>query len=118
MVTQFIRKFKQLGDKRIILTTATFGSFNYDSILENEEKFEKIMFGENGDPLNTNDKMLVLADTKRLSFTKGNYSALQQMPEITKNIIDTLNEFGDCFIIAPNKMLADLFQKSLAVDRV
>jgi hypothetical protein len=116
MIACFVNLFKKLGDKKIILTSATFGSFNYDSILPKGEKFEKIMFGEDGDPLNTNNKMLLLADTKRLSFTKGKYSALQQMQEITKNIADILNEFGDCFIIAPNKMLADLFKKSLTSD--
>lgn len=116
MVAHFIRHFKELGDKRVILTTATFGCFDYDFVLPEGEVFGRVLFGENGDPLGTNDKMLILTDTKRLSFTKGKYSALQQMPEITKNIIDIINEFGDCFVVAPNKMLADSYQRSLAIE--
>jgi hypothetical protein len=114
MVMYFICFMMAKGDKRIILTTATFGSFNYNTLLDNGNKFIDVMFGENGDPLYTNEKMLLIADTKTLSFTRGKYSAKAQLPIIVHKICRWLDELGDnCFIIAPTIDLAKLYKKAI-----
>lgn len=115
MIMYFIRFLMAQGDKRIILTTATFGgSYDYNLLLDSGNKFIDVMFGENGDPLYTNEKMLLIADTKTLNFTRGKDSAKAQLPIIVPKICRWLDEIGDdCFIIAPTIELAALYQKAL-----
>jgi len=72
------------------------------------------MFGDKGDPLSTNSKMLILADSKKYSITKGKYSILNNMLEIAYYISQVLDEFGDdCLIVAANMDSADLIKKAL-----
>jgi hypothetical protein len=80
----FISKaLENSGEKRIVFTTATFGSLKFEKILRIENISDYIW----GDPLNTSSKLLVVADKSRISpynFTKK----LQHVKDLIKAIID------------------------------
>jgi hypothetical protein len=94
----------QNQNKRVILTSATFGSYDYSSLFNGMELQYKI-FGENGDPLNANSKMLILADSKK-STAKGIRSPYykETFKTLINEIINILDIYGDanCMIITQN----------------
>lgn len=115
MTMEFIRDMQMQMNKRIILTSATFGSYNYKNLFIKGTIVNEVMFGEYGDPKDTNSKMLILADQKRYSNTKGKYSINSNKELIAKQISQVLDEISEeCFILAPNKQQADFIQKELA----
>lgn len=80
--------FKQLNkkDKRIFITSSTFGEFDYQNFLfKDVETMNSMQFGTAGDPLNTTSKMLILADTKKYS-DRGEYSIYKNRNEICEKI--------------------------------
>jgi len=80
----FISKaLENSGEKRIVFTTATFGSLKFEKLLGIENISNYIW----GDPLNTSSKLLVVADKSRISpynFTKK----LQHVKDLIKAVID------------------------------
>jgi len=52
-------------NKRMWLTSATICSYDYRKLFMNENKLQSLMFGDEGDPMNTNGQMLIIADTKK-----------------------------------------------------
>ena len=114
MTVEFIRDMQMRLDKRIILTSATFGSYKYENLFIKGTKVNKVMFGKNGDPKNTNSKMLILADCKRYSNTKGKYSVNSNKELIAKQLTQIFDEINEeYFIIAANKQQADFLKKEL-----
>ncbi|TGC09424.1 hypothetical protein [Methanolobus halotolerans] len=102
--------------KIIFLTTATFGSYDYSQLFHPNTEIEDIIFGENGDPLRTNNNHYLFYDTK--SFTsRGKYSVYNQRYEIRESCIDIMNIFGPekCIIFCRNKdeyiLFKDLFDE-------
>lgn len=100
-------------DRLIILTTATFGEYDYKNLFLKGTKLDREMFGKNGDPLKTNEHVLVLPDTKTYSIDRGDYSARSRIYEIAYQITQVINEVGECLVIAPNKEQADFLDKKL-----
>lgn len=100
-------------DKLIILTTATFGEYDYKNLFLKGTKLDREMFGKEGDPLKTNEHVLVLPDTKTYSIDRGDYSARSRIYEIAYQIAQVINEVGECLVIAPNKEQADFLDKKL-----
>ncbi len=100
-------------DKLIILTTATFGEYDYKNLFLKGTKLDREMFGKAGDPLKTNERVLVLPDTKTYSIERGDYSARFRIYEIAYQIAQVIKEVGECLVIAPNKEQADFLDKKL-----
>lgn len=100
--------------KRILLTSATIGSFDYGKLFEAGMRPRKYMFGENGDPLNTNNKMLILADSYRL-HAKGRNSIYNKRNEIISKIRAIVTAYGgeNCLIVTLNKKEAEKLQTAL-----
>lgn len=127
MLKEFIEIVNNRGYKRIILTSATIDDsvYNYDEFVGCTPK--NVLFGGNGDPLCTNDKMLILADTKKY-HRSGKNSVTEHLGEICEHIIELFEEYGkeNCFIIAVNidtalqleNMLKRLGYKNLFNDRI
>jgi hypothetical protein len=114
MIKEFIHNMQIMLDKRIILTSATLGTWNYRNMFIKGTAVFGTMFGINGDPIATNDKMLVLVDTKRLSNNTGNYSVSARIKEIANQVIRAIEELEqDCFIVAANKEQAYLLSNML-----
>ncbi len=64
MIASYLMSIEN-DEKTIWLTSATICSYDYNKLFLNEERLQPVMFGGDGDPMDTNRKMLVLPDTKR-----------------------------------------------------
>jgi hypothetical protein len=94
----------QSENRRILLTSATICSYDYGQLFMGGVKPRKISFGIGGDPMNSNSKMLILADSKKYHVI-GRNSLYNQKEEIVYKIINILEMYGDsdCIIITLNK---------------
>jgi hypothetical protein len=103
MVKTFVMSM-QKNSKRIIMTSATICSFDYSKFFIGGVKPKNILFGENGDPLNTNSKMLILADNKKYNAI-GDRSRYQKRGEILSRVIEILDycEGKEVLIVTLNK---------------
>lgn len=99
---------------RIILTSATICSHDYDSYFIQGTKVQNKLFGNGGDPMNTNAKMLILADSKKYGTT-GRNSTYNKKEEILEKIAAILERYGDddCIIIAMSINEAKVLEKDL-----
>ncbi len=104
----------QNDKKRIMLTSATLGSYNYSDLFYGENPITRVTFGAGGDPLNTNSKMLILADTKKYGSI-GRNSHFKKKDEILSKTIKILDSWGDetCCIITLNRGYAISMEKDL-----
>ena len=120
--TEALKNFRSRNSK-MLLTSATFGDYNYSKLLESEEPIKEVMFGPNGDPLNTNAKMTIFADTKSFSAF-GKYSTTSYEEEIKQKCIDIMDIYGaeNCLIICKNKedwrMVKKLFKDTTYKPKV
>ncbi|WP_135604117.1 hypothetical protein [Methanococcoides sp. NM1] len=102
-------------NKKIIFTSATFCSYDYNQLLLPDTKIEDIVFGDEGDPLRTNDNYTLFCDKK--SYTSiGEYSTSNNQAEIIESCIEIMDLHGDenciifCRNIADHKMLEEYFE--------
>lgn len=104
----------QAKEKRVVLTSATICSHNYTRYFLPDTKIKSVMFGLGGDPMDSNARMLILADTKKYG-NLGRYSRRAQLPTITANIIKILNAYDDddCTIITVSKYESMLLMQGL-----
>ena len=114
---RFYTMSMQSSDRRIFLTSATIGSFDYGHLFLRGDEPTKIIYGDMGDPLNTNSKMLILADSKKY-YAIGRDSRYNKKDEITQRILKILTICGgeNCNIVALNKREAKGLQ--IALERV
>lgn len=100
--------------KRLIMTSATICCFDYSFLFDEGASIKQFTFGPCGDPMNTNSKMLILADTKKY-HAAGNRSISKNMFEIVSNINQILDYWGDdnCLIITVNTRVAREIQEAL-----
>lgn len=93
----------QSDNRRIFLTSATICSYDYGKMFMGGLKPRKISFGIDGDPMSTNSKMLILADSKKYHVI-GRESRYNKKDEIVEKIIKILDRWGDsnCIIITLN----------------
>lgn len=93
----------QSDKRRIFLTSATICSYDYGKMFMGGVPPRKISFGTGGDPMNSNSKMLILADSKKYHVI-GDRSLYNKKDEIIGRIIDILDGWGDenCIIITLN----------------
>lgn len=104
----------QSESRRIFLTSATICSYDYGRMFMGGVKPKKISFGVGGDPMNTNSKMLILADSKKYHMI-GNNSIYNQRTEIVSRVVEILDKWGDenCVIVTINTKEATKLKKSL-----
>lgn len=93
----------QSETRRIFLTSATICSYDYGKMFMGGVKPRKVSFGIGGDPMSTNSKMLILADSKKYHAI-GRESTYNKREEIVEKIIQILDMYGDndCIIITLN----------------
>jgi len=113
MLKSFMQSIEN-GNRRMFLTSATICSYRYGDMFANNEKMKKITFGSGGDPMNTNEKMLILADKKRFNSI-GKYSYFKRKDEILINIKTILAVYGndECKIVTINIKHAHELEKDL-----
>jgi|GEM_PF-1315836 len=113
LLASFVKSIEQ-EKKRVMLTSATIGDFDYGFLFKDGIEPKKVMFGENGDPLNTNSKMLILADTKKY-HAWGDYSLERRRKEIVLKIRDIFEAYGkeNCLIVTLNKKEAEKLESAL-----
>lgn len=99
--------------RRIVLTSATIGSFDYGRLFMGRVKPHPLLWGKGGDPLKTNSKMLILADSYNLTHV-GKNSFQKRKNEIISYIIKIRNAFPDIKIIAMSAMEALEVRKGLS----
>lgn len=107
-LANFLHRF----NKKIILTSATFGSFDYTKILP--YKPHKMMFGEGGDVLDTYSKMFVYVDSKTITNdVRSPYHIKNMLDEIYSKCEDIFGHYGDddCIIFTKNKKDYQLIKK-------
>jgi hypothetical protein len=120
--TEALKNFRSKNSK-ILITSATLVDYNFSKLLESEEPIKEVMFGPNGDPLNTNSKMTIFADTKSFS-NFGKYSTNSYEEEIKQKCIDIMDIYGaeNCLIICKNKedwrMVKKLFKDTTYKPKV
>jgi len=117
MFTRVLKSFImsiQNKAKRTLLTSATICSHDYDQYFMGDTGPKNITFGAGGDPMNTNAKMLILADSKKYGAT-GRNSRYKKKEEILQKITTLLDLYGDddCIIIALSIVEALELQKDL-----
>lgn len=85
-IRAFIQRMQ--AHRRIILTSGTIGSFDYQSMFRYNTPVNKVMWGKDGDPLNTNSKMWIYADHKKYTMNTGKveYSLMDNIGKIAKDI--------------------------------
>lgn len=105
-------KKKATTTKKIFLTTATFGSYDYSQLFLPNTEIEDIVFGDEGDPLRTNDNHYLFCDNKSFTY-RGPYSVYNQRYEIIDSCIDIMNIFGvgKCILFCRNKAEYYMFDK-------
>ena len=117
MLTDFFRTIQDFGDKRIILTTATFGTYNYNKLFYRGTKIKDVFFGKNGDPFNTTTKQAIFLHNKRFTSDESCYdrSIKGNLEEIVDVLTTVLDEFGDdnCMFISINIQTAGLIKDAL-----
>ena len=112
MIESFVMSMQ--NERRIWLTSATICSYDYGQLFMGAVQPERVSFGANGDPLNNNSKMLILADSRKYSAI-GDRSRFNCLDEIVSRIVNILTCYGldDCLIIALNKTEAKAITKEL-----
>jgi len=115
MIRSFVMSI-QNKINRVMLTSATVCSHDYDKYFLADTKPKKVLFGPNGDPMNTNSKMLILADSKKYC-TIGKNSRYNRLEEIIGRIKAILEMYGkeDCIIITLSIKEAVEIKKYLSV---
>jgi len=113
MIRSFVMSMQRPG-KRIMLTSATICSFDHGNLFKAHMQPRKITFGEGGDPLDTNAKMLILADSKRYHAI-GRESRYNKEEEIVFKIRTILEIYGDseCMIITISQKEANKLMMAL-----
>ena len=117
MFTNMLKSYMmsiQNNPARIILTSATICSHDYESYFMPGAEVHNMVFGNGGDPMNTNAKMLILADTKKFGVT-GRNSLYNRKDEILGRITGILDRYGDedCIITTMSMSEAQKLQKDL-----
>jgi len=79
MIASYMMSIENNPNK-IWLTSATICSYDYSQLFMNR-KPEPILFGGNGDPMQSNSKMLIIADKKKYHH-RGKNSTFNRMNEI------------------------------------
>ncbi|WMW25953.1 hypothetical protein RE474_04330 [Methanolobus sediminis] len=99
MLRSFIMSIQNKA-KRTLLTSATICSHDYDQYFMGKARPHDITFGTGGDPMETNSKMLILADSKKYGSI-GRNSRYNKKHEILDRISTLLALYGDedCTII-------------------
>ncbi len=103
--------------KRIIFTSATpAGWYDYNQCCPPNRVINNILFGENGDPLKTNDIFYIVPDTRKLRGW-GNDSLYKKSvrEKYAQRIIQIIEMYGpeNCLIVAMNKKMASYIEKNL-----
>lgn len=117
MFTKMVKSFimsVQNKTKRIMLTSATICSHDYNQYFMNGYTAKNVLFGDGGDPMNTNSKMLILADSKKYHVT-GRNARFAQRDDIVTKICTILDMYDDdeCIVITLNKLEALQLEKDL-----
>ncbi len=112
---EMLRNFLSMHNGKILITSATLCSYDYNSLLHTKKPIKEVLFGPNGDPLNTNAKMTIFADTKSFSGF-GEYSVYNQREDIMQKCKDIMDIHGseNCLIICMNKENCGMFTKLFA----
>ncbi len=118
MFTDMLKSYMmsiQNTPSRKILTSATICSHDYEGYFMPGTTIQNKIFGNGGDPMNTNAKMMILADTKKYGAT-GRNSTYNKREEILTRITTILDRYGDedCIIVAMSITEAMSLQKDLA----
>jgi polyhydroxyalkanoate synthesis regulator phasin len=110
-----LRSFLCMHKGKILITSATLCSYDYSTLLRIKKPIKEVLFGPNGDPLNTNSKMVIFADTKSFSGF-GEYSVYNQRDDIMQRCKDIMDIHGseNCLIICMNKEDWKMFKKLFA----
>lgn len=109
MFTNMLKSYMmsiQNNPARIILTSATICSHDYESYFMPGTEIQNKVFGNGGDPMNTNAKMMILADSKKYGTT-GRNSFYHKKDEILMNICEILNRYGDDEVIIVTLSIAE-----------
>jgi len=104
--TSMLRSFimsMQNKTKRIMLTSATICSHEYDDYFMMDTKPKNILFGPSGDPMNTNARMLIISDSKKLG-TVGKNSFYWHKEDVFNRIDEIIQAYGfdNCIVVCMN----------------
>lgn len=112
LIASFIKSMQ--ARRRVILTSGTINNdFDYDSLFFTP--VNKIIWGINGDPLNTCDRMHVYTDHKKCTVASGRkeYSIIETLPEIVTDILKIIKVYHNVKIVTINKEIAHKLHKLL-----
>lgn len=117
MYTNMLKSYMmsiQNNPARIMMTSATICSHDYESHFMPGVNIQNRIFGNGGDPMNTNARMLILADSKKFGAT-GRNSLYNKKDEILERIVTILDRYGDddCIIVTMSISEAVKLRKDL-----
>ena len=110
MISDFTKRVQV--DRKTILTSATFCSYDYKQMFEPETEIKNVFFGEHGDSLGNNSKLTIFCDSKSYS-SFGKYSTYNCRNEIRLKCQQIIEIHGDenCIIFCRNKKEAGELRK-------
>jgi hypothetical protein len=109
---EFIKSMQH--GKRIILTSGTINNnFDYNSLFLS--KVNHVLWGKNGDPMNTNATMHIFADHRKLDIVSGRskYSLHDNFSLVIDDILKIMNIYPRVKIVAINSHVAGMIQYEL-----
>ncbi|KKG13057.1 hypothetical protein [Methanosarcina sp. 2.H.A.1B.4] len=100
-ISDFLKIKNHDKKSKIILTSATFPDYDYTEFFNHGTNIHKYNFG---DPLNTNEKMVIFCDSKSYSaFGKNStYNCRKEIKKRCEQIMD-IHDSKNCLIICKNK---------------
>lgn len=120
-VNEFSRDMQAAGNL-VVLTSATIDeTYPYlDGMRLTGTKIQHTTFGEGGDPLKTNEKMLIFASKRKMSISRGVESLMSEKEDICRQIIEIDKVFGEAnhMIIAANIETAKAYEEELGGRKV
>lgn len=104
MTIAYLRQMLRDKSKRVLIMSGTFGSLDYKDYIFSMDPITPVLFGPGGDPMNANDKMLLIAN--------GNN---RDRVRIWKNSLET-TQLIDRIVAIINKFETNLSNPDVAKD--
>lgn len=100
LLRRFIKDINDRYHKNIFLS-ATYGDFNYNSLLPYGKKMKQVIFGKEGDPTRSCSRQVIVPDGYKLQHD-GRNSLYARMTETMQRVVAILDQHGshNCVILA------------------
>lgn len=108
MIRAFVTKRKK-EESRVIFASSTFGSLDYTKFIRLNDTINDITFGRQGDPLDTNNSMVIITDNRKFD----NYTKYEDLNSIIRDILNIIAAYD----IENIEIFANSRHEALMIER-